>query len=54
MIKLGDSEINVEKGSGGVTIQTPAGVIRKFNVDDALGLARDLTSPLAQTLTPSP
>lgn len=54
-VKLGDCTIKVEKSpNGGVTVSTPAGVDRKFNVDDALGLARDLTSPLAQTLTPSP
>jgi hypothetical protein len=53
-VKLGDTTITIEKGLGGVTIHTPAGLDRKFNVDDALGLARDLTSPLAQTLTPAP
>jgi hypothetical protein len=53
-VTLGNIAIKIEKGLGGVTIHTPAGVDRKFNVDDALGLARDLTSPLAQTLTPAP
>jgi hypothetical protein len=53
-VKIGDREIKIEKSPGGVTIRTPAGVDRKFNVDDARGLARDLTSPLAQSLTPSP
>jgi hypothetical protein len=53
-VKLGDTAIKIEKSIGGVTIHTPAGADRKFNVDDARGLARDLTSPLAQTLTPSP
>jgi len=54
MVTLGNIAIKIEKGLGGVTIHTPAGADRKFNVDDALGLARDLTSPLAQTLTPTP
>jgi hypothetical protein len=53
-VKLGDSEIKIEKSPDGASIHTPAGVDRKFNVDDARGLARDLTSPLAQTLTPAP
>jgi hypothetical protein len=55
IVKVGDTEIKIEKiPSGGVAVHTPAGVDRKFNVDDARGLARDLTSPLAQTLTPAP
>jgi hypothetical protein len=54
MVKLGDIAIKIEKSLGAVTIHTPAGADRKFNVDEARGLARDLTSPLAQTLTPSP
>jgi hypothetical protein len=53
-VKLGDSEIKIEKSPGGVTIHTPAGADREFNVGEARTLARDLTSPLAQTLTPSP
>jgi hypothetical protein len=53
-VKLGDSEIKIEKSLGGVTIHTPAGVDCKLNVDDARGLSRDLTEPLAQTLTPAP
>ena len=53
-VKLGDSEVQVEKSPGGVSIRTPAGDDRRFNVDDACGLARDLTSPLARTLTPAP
>jgi hypothetical protein len=53
-VKLGDTVIKIEKGLGGVTIHTPAGADRKFNVDDARGLSRDLTEPLAQTLTPAP
>ncbi len=53
-VKLGATAIKIEKSLGGVTIHTPAGVDRKFNVDEARGLARDLTEPLARTLTPSP
>jgi len=53
-VKLGGDEIRIEKRPGGVSIYTPAGIERKFSVDEARLLSRDLTSPLAQTLTVVP
>jgi hypothetical protein len=51
-IALGEQQIRIERRPNGVTIHGPAGVARIFNADEARLLARDLTSPLAQTLTP--
>src|SRR6202035_2435902 len=41
LVTIDDTEIKIEKSpAGGVAIRTPAGVDRKFSVDEARGLAR--------------
>lgn len=53
-IKFGHDQIRIEKRPGGVTMWSPANAERIFSIHEARGLARDLTSPLEQTLTPAP